>query len=249
VEHWKTGTVWIARVQRDCERCGSTIAEPGKPSPHSGQRFCQTCRPTPRPSYSGKSCAVCSVFIEGAHGARLRCDACERAHHRAKRRERWRLHPTPWTPRPKRTLRDRFEANVERVPFLECWVWTGRVKSGGYGEVSRYYAHRVAYELYVGPIPAGLHIDHLCMNKWCVNPNHLEPVTLAENTRRWFAANPPSHCRRGHPWTQENRYVGTRTNGKKWSSCLPCKHDDQRRARAAGRSKNATDCAETTCAS
>lgn len=75
----------------------------------------------------------------------------------------------------------------------ECWLWLGYVNTrrGGYGEVyvrgGMKLAHRAVYELLVGPIPKGLEIDHLCRTRCCVNPNHLEPVTRAENMRRMWA--------------------------------------------------------------
>lgn len=71
-----------------------------------------------------------------------------------------------------------------------CWEWTGPRHYKGYGKTgapgpdgSR-FAHRVVYQYLVGPIPSGLVLDHLCGNKWCVNPTHLEPVTSRENTIR-----------------------------------------------------------------
>jgi len=72
-----------------------------------------------------------------------------------------------------------------------CWRWTGFIDKGGYGRIRAagrdtpiLYAHRVAYELLIGSVPEGLQLDHLCRNKWCCNPQHLEPVTMAENLRR-----------------------------------------------------------------
>lgn len=70
-----------------------------------------------------------------------------------------------------------------------CWNWNARFFPSGYGRVSRghgRYAHRLSYRLFVGPIPSGLTIDHLCFNKRCVNPAHLEAVTLSENVRRYW---------------------------------------------------------------
>ena len=74
----------------------------------------------------------------------------------------------------------------------ECWTWIGKTYRGGYGRISRsgrqIAAHRAVYELLVGPIPEGLVLDHLCRNRRCVRPEHLEPVSLVENLRRGFAA-------------------------------------------------------------
>jgi hypothetical protein len=72
----------------------------------------------------------------------------------------------------------------------ECWIWAGGVSSDGYGTIQRgglAYAHRLSYEKYIGPIPDGLHIAHLCRVRLCVNPNHLEAVAPGENTRRGLA--------------------------------------------------------------
>lgn len=69
-----------------------------------------------------------------------------------------------------------------------CWQWQGCTNGTGYGQISldakMRYAHRLAYELMVGPIPEGLVIDHLCRNKGCVNPDHLEAVTTEVNNAR-----------------------------------------------------------------
>lgn len=79
---------------------------------------------------------------------------------------------------------DRYEVD----PETGCWNWTGAILKTGYGAMSwlgkNKPAHRIAYEQFVGPIPDGLVLDHLCRNTRCVNPDHLEPVTSTENIRR-----------------------------------------------------------------
>ena len=89
-------------------------------------------------------------------------------------------------------------------------------------------AHRVAYELLIGPIPAGLELDHLCRNRLCVNPAHLEPVTRQTNQHRGASVSGISvratHCPEGHPYDADNTYV--RPNGHR--VCRECARRRQR---------------------
>jgi HNH endonuclease len=104
---------------------------------------------------------------------------------------------------PDRTVR--FWTKVQRGGDDDCWLWMASRGHHGYGRFDQLAAHRVAYELIIGPIPAGLVIDHLCRNPSCVNPAHLEPVTQRENMRR--ARHALTHCPQGHPYTEDNVYM------------------------------------------
>lgn len=121
--------------------------------------------------------------------------------------------------RQKETIADRIAGYVARDPISGCWLWTAAVSTTGYGVLGvngvRQYAHRLSYEAHVGPIAEGLTIDHLCRTRRCVNPEHLEPVTMAENIRR---AATKTHCIRGHS-LEEHGYVRPDGGGR---FCLRC---------------------------
>jgi hypothetical protein len=129
---------------------------------------------------------------------------------------------------------------VDNVTLSEsgCWDWTGATNSRGYGRITfmgrTTYAHRQVWETVVGAIPDGLELDHLCRNTMCVNPDHLEPVTHAENIRRSPTGAEKSaryaawtHCRRGHERTPENTRIGP--DGVR--RCRPCHALGERRRR------------------
>lgn len=137
---------------------------------------------------------------------------------------------------------DLFWAKVDRHGPSGCWLWLAADNGAGYG---MFYvrssgirrgilAHRLAYELLVGPIPDGLQLDHLCRNTICVNPAHLEPVTPRENCRRGVSPTAingrKTLCVHGHEFTPENTYVYP--NGRR--RCRACsKNDDHKRRRAS----------------
>lgn len=121
---------------------------------------------------------------------------------------------------PKRSAEDRFWEKVDKQAS-GCWVWTAS-KSLGYGKFSMggqlRNAHRVAYEWARGQIPAGLHLDHLCRNRSCVNPDHLEAVTQGENIRRGEKAQ-RMHCPAGHPYDVTNTYHRKDKVGRMCRAC------------------------------
>ncbi len=114
-----------------------------------------------------------------------------------------------------------------------CWLWSGALGGDGYGRfsVSRRTlgAHRFAYELLVGPIPEGLTIDHLCRVPRCVNPAHLEAVTVGENVLRGDGESArrarQTHCKNGHLFDEANTYINPR-GGRQ---CRACDREFKRR--------------------
>lgn len=111
-----------------------------------------------------------------------------------------------------------------------CWIWLGAKGSNGYGQMQfgprKQQAHRISYQLFVGEIPANLTLDHICRRRECVNPYHLRPMTMIENSRigNRFTARPS--CHKGHLYTPENTklYRGYRV-------CRRCKREKDRNFR------------------
>lgn len=125
----------------------------------------------------------------------------------------------------------RFEAQVSRCPLTAdlaskgfttgCWEWTGNVRRDGYTKIMidgrTTYAHRFAYQHFVGVIADGMVIDHRCKNRKCVNPEHLQLVTSSASN---FASNGPAaqqaskvHCAQGHPFSPENTIISKQSRG------------------------------------
>lgn len=133
-------------------------------------------------------------------------------------------------------LVERFWSRVEKRED-GCHVWLGQLSVGGYGVFSvrkpkKMYAHRFVYELTVGPIAAGLELDHLCRTRSCVNVLHLEPVTHAENRARTPAKR---NCPKGHEYTPENIIQWVKRDGVVSRACRKCQNE---RARIAWANKH-----------
>lgn len=117
---------------------------------------------------------------------------------------------------------------IHYEPMSGCWLWGGTYGYFGYG-VFKYSgqksrpAHRVVYEILRGEIQPGLHLDHLCRNHACVNPDHLEPVTSRVNTLRGVGPSAvnakKTHCKNGHEFTPENTMF---VDGGRARACRKC---------------------------
>lgn len=109
-----------------------------------------------------------------------------------------------------------------------CWLWVGGIQKAGYGTFhygnKKFLAHRFAYLVVRGEIDAGLQLDHLCRNKACVNPWHLEVVTQSVNVfRSDHHGRRKTHCPQGHEYTKKNTYLHTRSNGITTRTCRTCR--------------------------
>ncbi len=115
-----------------------------------------------------------------------------------------------------------------------CWLWTGALNSNGYGMgATGVSAHRLAYEWMVGPIPYGRDLDHLCRNRACVNPHHLEPVTRSVNVLRAMEGRvrpAVDFCRYGHQMTGDNVRMWSNGEGVR-PQCYRCRRERDARRR------------------
>lgn len=131
------------------------------------------------------------------------------------------------------SIEERFWSKVDASGV--CWEWAASTDRKGYGQFMAHNgalvrAHRWAYINLCGLIPGNLPLDHLCRNSICVNPDHLEPVTLAENIRRGGKGENQSaktQCKKGHPYAGENLLF--RSNG--WRRCRACEQASARRSK------------------
>lgn len=164
-------------------------------------------------------------------GLRAKCKACTRSETNTASALERSLNPRP-RQRQVTTRHQRTRALLTKIEFPSgdgCWRWIGSKRTHGYGGIRVggriRAAHRVLYEDILGPIPDGLFLDHLCRNKWCVNPLHLEPVDTKTNTLRGIgptAVNArKTHCKYGHPLEPKHWFRYCRTcahaNHKRWA--------------------------------
>jgi len=139
-----------------------------------------------------------------------------------------------WTKGKPRGMRtpaiDRVLARAKEDPATGCWVVTPATHGAGYAVVGRggqhggvVYCHRVTYDYFIHEIPAGLEIDHLCRNRACCNPWHLEPVTTRVNVLRGVGvsarAAAATHCPSGHAYDETNTYRNPNTGSRLCRAC------------------------------
>lgn len=135
---------------------------------------------------------------------------------------------------------ERFSAKVDFTDT--CWLWTGRIAINGYSQWNidkkTWSGHKWIYEQIHGPVAAGMHLDHLCRTRSCVNPDHLEPVTPRENHHRSPITNyAKDACPKGHPYSLNNTYIRPstgsrmcRTCGRRWANAANARRREAAKA-------------------
>lgn len=134
---------------------------------------------------------------------------------------------------------DRFWSQVDAEG--DCWLWSGNISPDGYGYLSinghNKGAHVYAWSLLVGEIPPGYHLDHLCRNTVCVNPDHLEPVTRKVNILRGVGPTAKNarktHCKNNHEFTPENTGIYKHSGGGTYRGCRTCNRERAAKRRAS----------------
>lgn len=204
-----------------CAVCGATLTHPAKGRPRV---YCSpTCtKQARREAWNAaretgtRSCAVCGESIDHMRRDATYCSTRCMQESRARRRG----------VRPVAAAEKRFWSRVDKTES-GCWEWTAGKLASGYGSFRSanraHVSHKFAWELLRGPVPEGLDLDHLCRNRACCNPDHLEPVTRQENLRRGWGARlkngMTTQCIHGHEYTPENTYVNPRGQWK----CRTCR--------------------------
>lgn len=142
-----------------------------------------------------------------------------------------------------REAKDRFLSKIEVNPENGCHDWIGPVSVYGYGSHwvkgeegwKKYYVHRLAYVLAHGELREDMTLDHLCRNRACCNPEHLEPVSLKKNIMRGDSPSAhhsrKTHCHRGHEFTKENTGIYKGAKGKPMRRCKKCTSDRRKKNR------------------
>lgn len=135
------------------------------------------------------------------------------------------------------------ERFIDKIAITDnCWIYRGHITSQGYGRIhigkTSYLVHRLMFIEKYGEIPRGLVLDHLCRNRACINPDHLEMVTNLENIKRgidgeWNRIK--THCPQGHEYNKKNTHYKIRTNRRGFNRvCRLCSRNYMRRKRANG---------------
>lgn len=141
-------------------------------------------------------------------------------------------------------VKERLDRLSIRDPNCGCWIWTGCIDKCGYGKFNvgkESLAHRASYKEYVGPIPDDCEIDHKCKVRCCINPQHLQAISHAENVKladhkTGHRNTKKTHCIRGHEFSDENTFIEV-WNGIRMRKCKVCTRAKNARANAKKRQR------------